>query len=308
MYQIQISSQDVWQRIDSFLTQKFPDFSRNFFQHIFKRSGVLVNWKPAKKSYKLKEGDIVQIDDFQRFLEPAILDEAPQIDLSIKLEKQDYLVLYKPKWVLSHPNSVWDIKQPSVVGFLYHKYKDLPSIGNFIRAWLIHRLDKETDWLMIVVKTEKWLKYFKNLFQKKSQLVEKFLESWNYDIAGLWKLEKQIPLKKFYKAKVDLTSKWRQFLNSIDKFPYYIIEEVRPKVPYYNPKIWITKILSVQDNDLELEILTWRTHQIRYHLAQKWLPIKGDYLYWNGNDENMQLTARRLVFEDVEGEEVDLRI
>jgi 23S rRNA-/tRNA-specific pseudouridylate synthase len=31
----------------------------------------------------------------------------------------------------------------------------MPSIGNFVRAGLIHRLDRETDGLMIVVKTEK---------------------------------------------------------------------------------------------------------------------------------------------------------
>jgi len=45
----------------------------------------------------------------------------------------------------------------------------LPTIGNFIRAGLIHRLDKETDGLMIVAKTEKGLAHFKQLFQEKSE-------------------------------------------------------------------------------------------------------------------------------------------
>jgi 23S rRNA-/tRNA-specific pseudouridylate synthase len=31
----------------------------------------------------------------------------------------------------------------------------LPSVGNFIRAGLLHRLDKDTDGLMIIAKTEK---------------------------------------------------------------------------------------------------------------------------------------------------------
>jgi len=52
---------------------------------------------------------------------------------------------------------------------LYHRYKDLPSIGNFIRAGLLHRLDKETNGLMIVAKTEKGLAHFKKLFQDKSE-------------------------------------------------------------------------------------------------------------------------------------------
>jgi 23S rRNA pseudouridine1911/1915/1917 synthase len=64
-------------------------------------------------------------------------------------------VINKPKGVLSHPRNLWEVHEPSVVGFLYHRYKDLPSIGNFIRAGLLHRLDKETDGLMIIAKTEK---------------------------------------------------------------------------------------------------------------------------------------------------------
>jgi 23S rRNA-/tRNA-specific pseudouridylate synthase len=62
------------------------------------------------------------------------LDEAPDIDIPIVKEEDDYLVINKPKGVLSHPNSIWDISTPSVVGFLYHRYSSLPSVGNFIRA------------------------------------------------------------------------------------------------------------------------------------------------------------------------------
>jgi len=50
----------------------------------------------------------------------------------------------------------------------------------------------------------------------------------------------------------------------------------------------ITKILSIQKQDdnkiiLDIEILTGRTHQIRYHLSENGLPIVDDYLY--GIDE-----------------------
>jgi 23S rRNA-/tRNA-specific pseudouridylate synthase len=36
------------------------------------------------------------------------LEEAPKIEIPIILEKEDYMVINKPKWVLSHPNSVWE--------------------------------------------------------------------------------------------------------------------------------------------------------------------------------------------------------
>ena len=291
-------------RIDSRLVSQF-DYSRNFFQHIISRWGIQVNGKVIKKSYKLKNNDIVEIDDLSRYLSPIILDETPDIDIPIVLEKTDYLVINKPKWVLSHPNSIWDVSQPSVVWFLYHKYKDLPTVWNFIRAGLVHRLDKDTDGLMIIAKTEKWLAYFKELFQQKSGLVS---ESDDVEL-----VEKDIKFRKFYRATSEITALWDAFLEKIkDNLPYYIRENVVPKVPNCIVKMWVTKILDFKvDWDLvhlNLEILTGRTHQIRYHLSNHGLPILGDYLYGNENKEPMQLTAYKLEFIDVDGENMSLEI
>ena len=291
-------------RIDSRLVSQF-DYSRNFFQHIISRGGIQVNGKVIKKSYKLKNNDIVEIDDLSRYLSPIILDETPDIDIPIVLEKPDYLVINKPKWVLSHPNSIWDVSQPSVVWFLYHKYRDLPTVWNFIRAGLVHRLDKDTDGLMIIAKTEKWLAYFKDLFQQKSGLVS---ESDDVEL-----VEKDIKFRKFYRATSEITALWDAFLEKIkDNLPYYIRENVVPKVPNCIVKMWVTKILDFKENwdlvHLNLEILTGRTHQIRYHLSNHGLPILGDYLYWNENKEPMQLTAYRLEFTDVDGENINLEI
>jgi len=89
---------------------------------------VLVNNKPVKKSYKLKKNDKIQIENLERYLDSSFLEELPFVDIPIVLEKEDYLIINKPKGVLSHPNSIWDISSPSVVAFLYNKYKNLPSI------------------------------------------------------------------------------------------------------------------------------------------------------------------------------------
>jgi len=195
---------------------------------------------------------------------------------------------------------------------LYHYYKkqNLPTTGNFIRAGLIHRLDKETDGLMLIVKTEAGLKYFKDLFQRKS-LAETIEE------------KDQVPLKKFYRAQALITRQGRQFIDNIS-LPHIIQEMVIPKVPHYEPKMGITKIinykLEISDElitynlpliTLDIEILTGRTHQIRYHLGKYGLPIIGDYLYMDksiyNEEDSMHLQAYRLLFIDIDGEQIDVQ-
>jgi 23S rRNA-/tRNA-specific pseudouridylate synthase len=270
--------------------------------------------RPIKKSYILKDGDTIIIDSVERYLDGGILAESPIIDLDIRLEKEDYLVLYKPKGVLSHPNSIRDVGAPNIVGGLYHHFKALPSMAHFIRAGLIHRLDKETDGLMIIAKTEKGLAHFKALFQQKS---------WASTIPE----KEAVPLKKYYRALCDVTEQWARFLQRISVFPYYLESFIHPKVPFPGePKWGITKILECKMHDakwkinasveLLLEILTGRTHQIRYQLSEVGLPIIWDYLYHShvltsDNQQpttSMQLSAWKLEFLDCEWEMITLSV
>lgn len=288
------------ERIDTWLTKQFS-YSRNFFHHILERKGVLVNGKVAKKSLKLKSWDQILIDELERYLSPIILEEAPKLDIPILKETADYLIINKPKGVLSHPNSIWDIAKPSVVWFLYHHYKNLPSIWNFIRAWLLHRLDKDTDGLMIIAKSEKGLEHFKALFKAKSE--SEALEE-----------KKAVPLKKWYHATCELTPQGEKFLAEIsEKLPFIISEEVRAKVPNYTPKRGITQIEKIKKTEdwtveLFLQIFTGRTHQIRVHLSNHGLPILGDYLYGKEAEVPVQLTAYQLEFKDPAEELVTISI
>ena len=114
-----------------------------------------------------------------------------------------------------------------------------------------------------------------------------------------------LPLKKYYHAKCKILQNWKVFLKELKEqwLPYYIDEIVKAKVPNFLPKKWITKILSMNvEGDcvfFDLQILTWRTHQIRCHLSNHGLPIISDYLYWEEVKwVPLQLSAYKLEYLD----------
>ena len=126
---------------------------------------------------------------------------------------------------------------------------------------------------MIIAKTERGLAHFKNLFQQKSE--SKAIGA-----------KESTLLKKFYRAQVEISPEGQKFLDKIlTGMPWYIESLVIPKLPHAIPKVGITKILSYEIDSvakratIQIEILTGRTHQIRYHLSQAGLSIVGDYLY-----------------------------
>lgn len=290
---VTIESHQQWQRADLVLSQYFW-LSRNFFQHLIMRQRVKKNWNKIKKSEKFKQWEVLEIEDMNRFDEDSCLSESPKIMLPILYENLDYAVIYKPKWVYSHPTSLREINQPSVVWFLYHHYWSIPSIGTFIRAWLLHRLDKETDWLMIVALSEVWLAHFRALFHDKSS-------------ADTIEEKEAISLKKWYRCIVEpVWENTTKFLERIwHQLPYIIHAPVLAKTPWAVTKDAISIIHSIEqispkEWQIELEILTGRTHQIRIHCANVLKsPIKWDTLYWSKKQSwPMMLTAFKLSFID----------
>lgn len=282
------------ERIDTYLRARFG-YARHFFQHLIERGEVRVNDAVIKKSYRLQDGDAVEVGELQRFGESVILAEAPQIDIAVLHETTDYIVIHKPAGVLAHPNSIWDVGEPSVAGWLYHRYADLPSTQSFVRAGLVHRLDKATHGLMICVLSERGLAYFRWLFDAKSQ-------------AETVDDKDTVPLHKSYTAMVNPTPAWRAWLCRVaDDLPYLIDADVCPRTPTpIPPKRWLTIVQEIAGDietpntlmTLQLQILTGRTHQIRYHLSHYGCPIVGDYLYGGGETHAMRLCASRLAFVD----------
>src|SRR5690606_8124432 len=136
-------------RLDAYLAAHHPDLSRSRAAQLLEQSRVLVNGAPARKSQRLNDGDVVEID-----MPPPIPSalEAEAIPLVIVHEDADLLVIDKPAGLVVHPAP--GHRSGTLVNALLHHVQDLSGIGGVLRPGIVHRLDRDTSGLMIVAKND----------------------------------------------------------------------------------------------------------------------------------------------------------
>lgn len=93
---------DAGKRLDSFLVERVEGWSRARLQKLIDGGDVLVNERPAKASYKLKDGDEIDIDLTE---EPAAKFEPENIPLDIVFEDEYLAVVNKPAGMVVHPGA-----------------------------------------------------------------------------------------------------------------------------------------------------------------------------------------------------------
>jgi tRNA pseudouridine32 synthase/23S rRNA pseudouridine746 synthase len=130
-------------------------------------------------------------------------------------------------------------------------------------AFLVHRLDRAANGLIILAHTKKTSKAFADLFQKR-QIKKQYLATVEGVIDG-------ITLPYTISSKID------------NKSAISIITAV--------------KQLNDKKTLVTIEIKTGRKHQIRKHLSEFGYPIIGDRLHGSGlSDNNLQLQSNYLQF------------
>lgn len=136
-------------RIDKYLAEILPDFSRSRIQQLIEEGYVEVNDLETKSNYKVKTGDIISAE----WPEDEELEvEAEEMDLDILYEDSDVIVINKPKGMVVHPGA-GNTKHTLVNGLLAH-CKDLSGINGVLRPGIVHRIDKDTSGCLVVAKND----------------------------------------------------------------------------------------------------------------------------------------------------------
>lgn len=246
------------QRVDMYLSALLVDFSRSYIQKIIDNWDVLVNWKVINKNLKIQNKDEIKIN-----INIEKLELKPEnLDLSIIYEDQNIAIINKNAWVNTHPTPWIDWKSWTLVNALLYHIKDLSWIGWVERPWIVHRLDKDTSWLIMIAKNDKMMLYLQDIMKKREKI-------WKYYLA----IVSWIIKDKYFKIESLI---WRHPTSKI---------KMTTKNPI-NPKTAISfvKVLDYIDDKytlVEVKIETWRTHQIRVHLSSIWYPIIADKVYSN---------------------------
>ena len=263
----EIEEQDTGKRIDVFLSEFLPDFSRSRIQKLIKNDeSVRVNGEFVKNSYNLKFGDFIEID----MPELVELELKPQnLNLDIIYENDDFLIVNKPFGMLTHPTSV-ERENTLVNGLLYHCKGNLSGINGVLRPGIVHRLDRDTSGLLVVAKNDF---AHNNLAQ---QIKEKTaLRNYLTIVCGNIKDDEgeiNFPIGR----------------SKTEKCKMAVSESGKPSLTQY-------KVLERfgEYTFLEVSLKTGRTHQIRVHFSYIKHPVYGDKLYGGGNVK-MKTTAQVL--------------
>ena len=266
-----ITPLEAEQRFDRFLRKYFKPYPSIKLCDIFamiRKWIIKVNNKKRKDNYRLNLNDIVFIPD-------EIINQLSQtkewkltafplekIKNMIIYEDENYIFFNKPAWITIHE---WNkhMEDLTMNSFLekYVKETWINTWSTFKPAFCF-RLDKDTSWVLIAGKNYDALKYLNELIRvHKTEKIYLAICKWiaKNKIIDL-PLEK-IYDKKFWKAKVVVSEDGDQAQS--------IVKVLKTKKDI---NLWNISLVQVQ-------LTTWRMHQIRVHLAHNKWPIIWDLMY-----------------------------
>ncbi len=246
-----------------------------YLRELVKNERCEVNGRHENRGYKLLPNDVVEIYiDTSR--ETAMRPENVAVD--IVFEDAHLIVVNKAAGTLVHPTHR-DKSGTLLNALAYHLNRSKIEDGDaadqataFIRAGLIHRLDKQTSGLMVVAKTSRTHRILSDHFKRKL-------------------------VAKRYMALVDgvVADESGTIDRPIGRFADLKFWDVKEDGKHAETRYWVRERFS-DKTLLELEPVTGRTNQLRIHCSSIGHPIVGDEARGGSECRRLCLHAYRLEF------------
>ena len=251
-------------RLDVYLAEKYPEFSRATIQKYIKNGFVEVNGRIAKKPKDL-------VDEKSKILINIPDKKVEKVDFPVIFEDENIVVINKPRGVLTHSKGVLN-DEFTVADFFESRGAKFAKGTN--RVGIVHRLDRETSGVIIGAKNDKTAKKLQKQFSERTTKKEYIA------------IVEGVPSPN--KAIVDLP------IARNNSLPSTFIVNAKGKTAQTK-----YEVLESKNNRslVKLNPKTGRTHQLRVHLAYIKHPIVGDRVYndrYSEKDSRMFLHAKSL--------------
>lgn len=165
-----IEEKDALKRLDVFVVEQFPLYSRTFIQELIQQGAITINGLPAAKSgARLKLHDVVTITNATQENKDQL--DAQQLDtliVPIIFEHEHFLIINKPAGLVVHYSHTKKAGEPTLIDWITAHFNEIKHVGAIDRPGIVHRLDKDTSGLMIIARTNYAQTVFTTLFKERT--------------------------------------------------------------------------------------------------------------------------------------------
>ncbi|WP_108623796.1 RluA family pseudouridine synthase [Candidatus Similichlamydia epinepheli] len=261
-------------RLDIWLTEHYPSYSRSYFHRLIQGGSVRVNGRQEKKSSFVNPEDLVEVEFLSENFDISPLLPST-ISLHVVYEDEFLIVVNKPAGMVVHPGP-GHYQDTFVQALLHHCVieRDDPLS---VRPGIVHRLDRETSGLIIAAKTIQVQKALCEQFSKREIKKEYILLA-----SGRLRTPNcsvEVPVGRDPKDRKKMKASLE--IHGRSAFTRFVEHDFSNSISF-----------------ISAFPVTGRQHQIRVHLRFLGLCLLGDKLY-GSQDKNVQrhmLHAFRLSF------------
>lgn len=259
-----IAKNDAGQRLDKFITKAVPLLPQGLMYKYIRTKRIKVNSKRSEISYKLVEGDTVDMYINDEFFAPAkehfdFLSASKKLD--IIYEDENILLLNKKVGLLSHPDDTEynDTLITRVKRYLYEKGEYDPRDEQSFTPSLVNRIDRNTGGIVIAAKNAEALRILNDKIRDRE-------------------------IEKYYLCAVQGRPKQPR-----GRLENYLFKDAAKNQVYVKnrpepgAKTAVTEYRLIKTSGalslMECRLLTGRTHQIRAQMSHAGMPLLGDGKY-----------------------------
>ena len=238
-------------RLDIFVSTR-SGLSRSHAQRLVRKGMILVNSRPEKSGYRIKNGDVIELTIPE---EPPTTLLPEDIPIEVLLEDSHIIVVNKRPGIVIYPAA--GHKSGTLLNALIARCGKLAATGAPLRPGVVHRLDKETSGLIVFAKNDK--AYLDLTRQFREREVKKVYQALVYGNPAKDSDVIRSVIGRSLSDRKKMSTKTRKGKEAVTKFK--LIERFET-----------ASLMQVQ-------IITGRTHQIRVHFTASGHPVLGDKTY-----------------------------